>query len=65
MYIHFLLFLKFLDFSILRKPKTQRGKRFLTNRESKIEENTKQVMFVQGGKTSEIITQALRDIVSS
>jgi len=44
------------------KPKTQRGKRFLTNRESKIEENTKQVMFVQGGKTSEIVTQALRDI---
>ena len=52
-------------FVFFRKPKTQRGKRFLSNRESKLEENTKQVMLIQGGKTSETVTQALRDIVSS
>lgn len=44
------------------KPKTQRGKRFLINRESKIEENTKQALLIRGGKTSEMVTQALRDI---
>lgn len=46
------------------KPKTQRGKRFLVNRESKIHENTKSVMLIRGGKTSEMVTQALRDINS-
>ena len=47
-----------------RKPKTQRGKRFLQNRESKLEENTKRVMLIRGGKTSDQVTQALKDIAS-
>jgi ribosome production factor 2 len=46
----------------ISKPKTQRGKRFLLNRESKFEENKKSVMLVRGGKTSETVTQAMRDI---
>lgn len=46
-----------------RKPKTQRGKRFLLNRDAKLEENTKTVMLIRGGKTSEMVTQAMRDIV--
>jgi len=50
------------EYIMASKPKTQRGKRFLANRESKIDENTKQVMFIQGGKTSDIVNQALRDI---
>jgi len=44
------------------KPKTQRGKRFLQNRDSKIEENVKSAMLIRGGKTSELITQAMKDI---
>lgn len=48
--------------SRVSKPKTQRGKRFLLSRESKIEENAKRIMLIRGGKTSEIVTQALRDI---
>jgi len=48
--------------SLINKPKTQRGKRFLLKRESKAEENTKSVMLIRGGKTSEKVTQAMRDI---
>lgn len=46
----------------ISKPKTQRGKRFLQNREAKAEESTKQVMLIRGGKTSNLITQAMKDI---
>lgn len=48
--------------SRVNKPKTQQGKRFLLNREAKVKENTKKVMLIRGGKTSEIVTQAMRDI---
>jgi len=48
--------------SKVTKPKTQRGKRFLRERESKIDENAKRVMLIKGGKTSEQVTQALKDI---
>lgn len=48
--------------SRVNKPKTQRGKRVLLNREAKVKENTKKVMLIRGGKTSEIVTQAMRDI---
>ncbi|XP_057305757.1 ribosome production factor 2 homolog [Hydractinia symbiolongicarpus] len=48
--------------SQVSKPKTQRGKRFLLNRDAKLEENTKTVMLIRGGKTSEMVTQAMRDI---
>ncbi len=46
-----------------RKPKTKRGKRFLQNRESKVIENTKQALFVKGGRTNEIITKSLKEFV--
>jgi len=48
--------------SLINKPKTQKGRRFLANREGKLEENTKRVMLIRGGKTSETVTQALKDI---
>lgn len=48
--------------SKIAKPKTQRGKRFKQNREAKLEENTKKVMLIRGGKTSELVTQAMKDI---
>ncbi|XP_002163952.2 ribosome production factor 2 homolog isoform X1 [Hydra vulgaris] len=48
--------------SQILKPKTQRGKRFLLQREAKLEENTKKVMLIRGGRTSEIVTQAMKDI---
>ncbi|KAL3881946.1 hypothetical protein ACJMK2_028329 [Sinanodonta woodiana] len=44
------------------KPKTQRGKRFLQNREPKIHENTKTATFIKGGNTSETITQILKEL---
>lgn len=44
------------------KPKTQRGKRFLQGRESKIYENTKRTMFVKGGNTSQTVTQLLKEL---
>lgn len=48
--------------SLVSKPKTQKGKRFLQKREGKLEENTKSVMLIRGGKTSELVTQAIKDI---
>lgn len=48
--------------SLVNKPKTQKGRRFLQNREAKLEENTKRVMLIRGGKTSEMVTQAMKDI---
>ena len=50
--------------SRVSKPKTQRGKRVLQNREAKLEEDTKKVMLIRGGKTSELVTQAMKDINS-
>ena len=45
------------------KPKNQRAKRALEKREPKIVENDKIAMFIKGGRTSEIITQVLKDLV--
>jgi len=45
-----------------KKPANQRVKRFLENREPKAVENTKSAMFIRGEKTSEIITQVLKDL---
>lgn len=42
------------------KPKTKRGKRHLESRESKVIENTKQALFIKGGRTSELITESLK-----
>lgn len=46
------------------KPRTQRAKRALVRRESKIIENTKQCLFFYGQKTSNAIRQCLKDFYS-
>ncbi|KAK9787729.1 hypothetical protein WJX73_008543 [Symbiochloris irregularis] len=48
--------------SRLVKPKTQKGKRVLKEREPKQEEVSKRALFVQGEKTSQIIKDVLRDL---
>ncbi|XP_048577610.1 ribosome production factor 2 homolog isoform X2 [Nematostella vectensis] len=44
------------------KPKTQKGKRVIENRSAKVVENTKTAMFIRGGRTSELVTQVLKDL---
>ena len=51
-------------FSLLRKPKTQKGKRILEKREAKIIEDVKSAIIIRGGRTSDIVTDALKNIVS-
>ena len=46
------------------KPKNQRVKRALEERAPKLVENEKLAMFIRGGKTSETVTQTLKDLVS-
>ncbi|EDV24757.1 uncharacterized protein TRIADDRAFT_56868 [Trichoplax adhaerens] len=43
------------------KPKTKRGKRALEQREAKINENAKKALFLRGTKTSEVVSQAMKD----
>uniref|UniRef100_A0A671TZC5 Ribosome production factor 2 homolog n=1 Tax=Sparus aurata TaxID=8175 RepID=A0A671TZC5_SPAAU len=47
------------------KPKTKRSKRFLESRAPKLIEDVKTAMIMKGGNTSQTVTQALKDIVSS
>jgi len=49
---------------LIRRPKTQRGKRALVQRAPKNVENTKNALFIRGGRTSELVTQAMKDLVS-
>ncbi|XP_064623284.1 ribosome production factor 2 homolog [Lineus longissimus] len=44
------------------KPKNQRVKRALEKKEPKVNENNKTAMFIRGGRTSELITQSLKEI---
>ncbi|XP_071803122.1 ribosome production factor 2 homolog [Asterias amurensis] len=44
------------------KPKTQRAKRALVKRDSKVVENTKKCTFIRGGNTSETITRVLKEL---
>jgi len=44
------------------KPKNQRVKRALESRAPKIHENVKSALFVKGGRTSETVTQVLKDL---
>lgn len=44
------------------KPKTQRVKRALEKREPKLTENDKSAMFIHGGKTSEVVSSALKEL---
>lgn len=48
-----------------RKPKNQRVKRALDDRAPKLVENEKTAMFIRGGRTSETVTQVLKDLVST
>lgn len=50
---------------LFSKPKTHKGKQFLDERAPKLVENTKKTMFVKGTKTSEIVTRAMTDLVST
>ena len=51
-------------FYLLRKPKIQKGKRILEKREAKIIEDVKSAIIIRGGRTSDIVTDALKNIVS-
>ncbi|XP_041354756.1 ribosome production factor 2 homolog [Gigantopelta aegis] len=44
------------------KAKTQKGKRILEQKESKIYENVKTAMFIKGGNTSLAVTQVLKEL---
>ncbi|KAJ8652958.1 hypothetical protein O0I10_011420 [Lichtheimia ornata] len=46
------------------KPKNARSKRFLKNREAKVTENPKTALFVRGSTTSQVVTDALKDLYS-
>ena len=49
--------------NFFRKPKTQKGKRIIEKREAKIVEDIKSAIIVRGGRTSEIVADALKNIV--
>uniref|UniRef100_A0A7N8XSB4 Ribosome production factor 2 homolog n=1 Tax=Mastacembelus armatus TaxID=205130 RepID=A0A7N8XSB4_9TELE len=49
---------------VVMKPKTKRSKRFLENRGPKLTEDVKSAMIMKGGNTSQMVTQALKDIYS-
>lgn len=46
------------------KPKNQRVKRALEDRAPKLVENSKKAMFIRGGKVSELVSQAMKELVS-
>ncbi|KAL9969219.1 hypothetical protein ACROYT_G021412 [Oculina patagonica] len=46
------------------RPKTHRGKRAIEERAPKDVENTKTALFLRGGRTSETVTQAMKDLCS-
>ena len=52
-----------MPFLISSKPKNQRVKRALEERAPKLVENEKSAMFIRGGRTSETVTQVLKDLV--
>jgi len=50
--------------SQLSTPRNARVKRFLKNREAKTQENIKTAIFIRGSHTSQIVNDALLDLVS-
>lgn len=52
------------SYSFCSKPKTQRGKRIIEKREAKIIEDIKSAVIIKGGRTSDVVTDALKNIVS-
>nr|CAD7449182.1 unnamed protein product [Timema bartmani] len=47
---------------LVRKPTTHKGKKVLLSREPKLIENTKKSLFIQGRKTTPLITNCLKDL---
>lgn len=47
------------------KAKTRPGKRFLENREPKLIENDKKSVFLRGLNSNNVVTQAMKDFVST
>jgi hypothetical protein len=50
---------------VFRQAKTARGHRFLQEREAKVVENTKSAMFIRGTTTSQLVNDAMADLVLS
>lgn len=48
-----------------RRPKTKRGKRAVVQRAPKDIENNKTTLFLRGGKTSQLVTNTMKDLVSA
>ncbi|XP_028413519.1 ribosome production factor 2 homolog [Dendronephthya gigantea] len=46
----------------IKRAKTHKGRRLLDAKEPKLVENSKTTMFIRGGRTSETVTQALKDL---
>ena len=46
----------------VQKIKTKRGKRILDDRAPKTVENDKTALLIKGGKTSEVISDVLKDL---
>ena len=49
----------------LRKPKTAKGRRYLKNREPKLNENDKMVSFIRGSQTGQKVDIFLKDFCNS
>ena len=47
---------------IRKKAKTHKGKKFLEEREPKLDENLKSAIFVKGKKSSQVINNLLREL---
>lgn len=52
------------DCEITSKPKTARSKRALKEREPKVHENPKTALFIRSSTTNQVVTDALKDLVS-
>ena len=46
-----------------KHPHTHKGKKFLEKKEGKLVEDTKIAIFMKGHKTSEVISECLKDMV--
>jgi ribosome production factor 2 len=48
----------------ISRPKTQRARRALKQKDPKLVENGKRLLTLKGQKTGDIVSQALKDLVS-
>ena len=67
MFVLFVLFDVFVQFVCVnkRRAKTQRSKRAMEERAPKLVENCKKSLMLKGPNVSDIVTTALKDLVSS